>query len=102
MDGGAYAQVVAQFARRWFLGVRGDFIGVPSSSLTARTARGAVSLTWQGSEFARVRAYAELEKGNISFGDGSGSLLPALQPDWAPAVYLQIELSIGAHGAHPF
>ena len=101
-DGGAYAQVVAQFARRWFLGVRGDFIGVPSSSLTARTARGAVSLTWQGSEFARVRAYAELEKGNISFGDGSGSLLPALQPDWAPAVYLQIELSIGAHGAHPF
>ena len=101
-DGGAYAQVVAQFARRWFLGVRGDFIGVPSSSLTARTARGAVSLTWQGSEFARVRAYAELEKGNISFGVGSGSQLPPLQPDWAPDVYLQIELSIGAHGAHPF
>jgi len=104
-DGGAYAQAVAQFARRWFLGARGDFIGVPSNSVTARTARGAVSLTFQGSEFMRVRAYAELEKGNISFGDESipaGLFLPAVQPSWAPAAFLQLEISIGAHGAHPF
>src|SRR5438477_6403760 len=37
-DGGAYAQIVAQFARRWFVGLRGDLIGLPSSSVTARTA----------------------------------------------------------------
>src|SRR5438105_2369061 len=104
-DGGAYAQVVAQFARRWFLGLRGDFIGLPANSITARTARGAVSLTFQGSEFMRVRAYAELEKGGISFGDEAipaGVLLAPVQPSWAPAAFLQLEISIGAHGAHAF
>lgn len=104
-DGGAYAQVVGQFARRWFLGARGDFIGLPSSSVTARTSRGALSLTFQASEFARLRAYAELEKGNIAFGDPSipaGALIPAVTPSWAPAAFVQLEISIGAHGAHPF
>jgi hypothetical protein len=106
-DGGAYAQAVVQFARRWFLGLRGDLIGLPASSVLARTARGAVSLTFQGSEFMRIRAYVELEKANISFGDESvppGAVLPlpAVQPSWAPAAFLQLEISIGAHGAHPF
>jgi hypothetical protein len=104
-DGGAYAQVVVQFARQWFLGVRGDLIGLPEGQLTRRTARGAVSLTWQASEFARVRGYAELEKGNISEDVGSSpgpALLPAVSPSWAPAAFVQVEFSIGAHGAHPF
>ncbi|TMA27395.1 MAG: hypothetical protein E6J78_10355 [Deltaproteobacteria bacterium] len=102
-DGGAYGQAVVQFARRWFVGARGDLIGLPASSVTARTARGAVDLTFQGSEFMRIRAYAELEKGNISFADQSvGMLLPAVQPSWAPALFFQLEISIGAHGAHPF
>ena len=104
-DGGAYAQAVAQFARRWFLGLRGDFIGLLASPVLARTARGAVSLTFQGSEFMRIRSYVELEKGNISFGDESfppGGLLASVQPSWAPAAFLQLEISIGAHGAHPF
>ncbi len=64
-----------------------------------------MSLTFQGSEFMRIRAYAELEKGNISFGDESsppGALRLPAQPSWAPAVFLQLEISIGAHGAHPF
>jgi hypothetical protein len=99
-DGGAYAQIVSQFARRWFLGLRGDLIGMPSSSVTARTARGALSLTFQGSEFMRIRAYAEVEKGNLSFADAS--VVPVVTPDWAPAAFLQLEISIGAHGAHPF
>jgi len=99
-DGGAYAQIVAQFARRWFVGLRGDLIGLPSSSVTARTARGALSVTFQGSEFMRVRAYAEIEKGNLSFGDAT--VVPVVTPDWAPAAFLQLEISIGAHGAHPF
>ena len=99
-DGGAYAQIVAQFARRWFVGLRGDLIGLPSSSVTARTARGALSVTFQGSEFMRVRAYAEVEKGNLSFGDAT--VVPVVSPDWAPAAFLQLEISIGAHGAHAF
>ena len=99
-DGGAYAQIVAQFARRWFVGLRGDLIGLPSSSVTARTARGALSVTFQGSEFMRVRAYAEIEKGNLSFGDAT--VVPVVTRDWAAAAFLQLEISIGAHGAHPF
>src|SRR4051812_46959778 len=33
-DGGAYAQAVMQVARRWFIGLRGDLIGIPASSVT--------------------------------------------------------------------
>ena len=103
-DGGAYAQVVAQVARRWFIGLRGDLIGIPTSSVTARTARVGTSLTWQGSEFARVRLYAEAERANLASGGSvpGGALLPKVSPDWAPAAFLQLEFSIGAHGAHPF
>jgi hypothetical protein len=97
-DGGAYAQIVAQFARRWFLGVRGDIVGVPSSTILARTERVGTSLTFQASEFARIRGYLEAEHAGMS----SSALLPAVQPEWAPAAFLQLEISIGAHGAHPF
>jgi hypothetical protein len=96
-DGGGYAQIVAQFARRWFLGLRGDIVGAPSSSVLARTERVGASLTFQASEFARVRGYVEAEHAG-----GTSALLPQVQPQWAPAAYLQLEISIGAHGAHPF
>jgi hypothetical protein len=97
-DGGAYAQVVAQFARRWFLGLRGDIVGAPSSSVLGRTERVGTSLTFQASEFARVRGYLEAEHA----GSAPSALLPQALPEWAPAAYLQLEISIGAHGAHPF
>ena len=97
-DGGGYAQVVAQFARRWFLGIRGDLVGVPSSSTLARSERVGVSLTFQGSEFSRLRAYFEAEHAATP----SSAFLPQAQPQWAPAAYLQLEYSIGAHGAHPY
>src|SRR5438094_2713131 len=60
-DGGVYSQVVLQVARRWFLGLRGDVLGIPTSSSLGRTLRGAASITFQASEFARVRAYLEAE-----------------------------------------
>jgi hypothetical protein len=97
-DGGAYAQIVAQFARRWFAGIRGDVVGVPSSSVLARAERVGLVLTFQGSEFSRVRGYLEAEHATAP----SSAFLPQAQPQWAPAAYLQLEISIGAHGAHPY
>jgi hypothetical protein len=97
-DGGFYAQVVAQVSRRWFIGARVDLVGLPSSSVLARTQRYSGSLTFQASEFARVRGYAEIEVAS----DTSGTLLPYIAAATAPAAFLQLEISIGAHGAHPF
>jgi hypothetical protein len=97
-DGGAYAQIVAQFARRWFVGIRGDVVGVPSSSVLAPTERLGLMVTFQGSEFSRVRGYLEAEHAAAA----SSAFVPQAQPEWAPAAYLQLEISIGAHGAHPF
>jgi len=101
-DGGLYSQVVVQVARNWFVGVRGDVLGLPASSVLGSTQRGSVSLTWQGSEFARVRLYAETEH----VASGGGAFLPsaaaAAVPSTSFATYLQVEYSIGAHGAHPF
>ena len=97
-DGGLYSQVVVQVDRRWFLGVRGDLLGIPTSSILGGTTRGALSLTFQASEFARVRAYAEVEKA----GNSGGSLYPAAPVPTTLAAFLQLEISIGAHGAHAF
>ena len=104
-DGGLYSQIVAQVSRRWFVGVRGDLLGLPTSSVLARTAREAISLTFQPSEFARVRAYLEAEQANLAAGSGpvpAGQLIPTLTPGTAVAAFLQLEISIGAHGAHAF
>lgn len=97
-DGGLYGQVVAQVARRWFLGARYDLVGVPTSRVLARTQRWSASVTFQASEFARVRGYLELERA----GDVAGTLMPRIVAPDAPAAFLQLEISIGAHGAHPF
>ncbi|GAC1598757.1 MAG: hypothetical protein NVS4B10_09460 [Myxococcales bacterium] len=107
-DGGLYSQVVYQFDRRWFLGVRGDVLGLPASAALPSTLRGALSLTFQASEFARIRAYGELERLGTarSVPGGSFTLAPdslaAPSPRTTAAAYLQLEISIGAHGAHPF
>ena len=103
-DGGAYAQVVAQFARRWFVGLRGDVVGVPSSSVLARTERVGASLTFQASEFARLRAYLEMEHDpppQLAY-PRSFNVPEPIRPEWAPAAFMQLEISIGAHGAHPY
>lgn len=102
-DGGLYSQVVWQLSRRWLLGVRGDLIGLPTSTVLGRAIRGSTSLTFQASEFARVRGYLEAE--NTSQGSSvssQGQLIPAATPGTAVAAFLQLEVSIGAHGAHPF
>jgi hypothetical protein len=87
-EGGMYTQIVAQFARRWFLGVRGELMGIPSGAFVKREYAGAFSLTFQFSEFARVRLYGEVRKPTQFDVNGAG--------------FVQLEASIGAHGAHPF
>ena len=100
-DGGLYSQVVIQVARRWFLGIRGDVLGIPASSSLGRTVRGSTSVTFQMSEFARVRWYLEAEHVD-SWISVPGVSIPNVQLPDSVATFLQLEISIGAHGAHPF
>jgi hypothetical protein len=86
---------VLQLARQWIVGARFDVIGAPSSAVQQRVARLSASLTFVPSEFARLRVYAERE--NIP---PPGAYLFQGSDTWAG--YLQLEVAIGAHGAHPF
>jgi hypothetical protein len=100
-DGGLYTQVVIQVARRWFLGARADVLGVPASSSLGRIFRGSTSITFQMSEFARARWYLEGEHVE-SWVSVPGVAIPTVQPPDSISTFLQLEISIGAHGAHPF
>jgi hypothetical protein len=101
-DGGLYSQVVIQLARRFFLGLRLDWLGLPTSLAMPRTTRETASFTFQMSEFARLRleAYAD------QFGPRAAA--DALYPQPAhdgtagQGLLMQLEISIGAHGAHAF
>jgi hypothetical protein len=88
IDGGLYTQLVVQLARRWSVGVREDILGLPSSAAQTRVLRTGASLTFAFSEFARLRWYGEVEH--------PFAVATTL------ATFLQLEISIGAHGAHPF
>jgi hypothetical protein len=96
-EGGLYTQIVAQFARRWFLGIRGEVIGAPYGAIVTPEYAGALSLTCQFSEFARLRLYGEMRV--IGHRDASGAVSSYINTG---AAFLQLEASIGAHGAHPF
>jgi hypothetical protein len=50
-----------------------------------------------------VRGYLEAENTGIGSNvSAAGQLIPAANPGTAVAAFLQLEISIGAHGAHPF
>ncbi len=87
LDGGAYAQLVAQIARRWQAGVRFDLLGLPESELIHRAARLSGMFQIAPSEFSRVR---------LQYFRG----LAAAAPE--QGLMLLLEYSIGAHGAHPY
>ena len=101
-DGAFYTQLVARLSRSWKAGVRIEAVGAPSSPVLAPAQRVGLSITFEPSEFARVRAYADLEHsaGLPEAARGSNAFPPVAE--WAPAAMLQVELSIGAHGAHSF
>jgi hypothetical protein len=88
LEGGGYTQLVAQLARRWYLGARGEILGLPAGNNVGREYAAAASLTWALSEFARARLYGEGRWPDPGTGRYAG--------------FLQLEAAIGAHGAHPF
>ena len=88
LEGGLYSQIVIQMARRWFLGLRGEVLGIPSGDNVTREYGAATSLTLFLSEFFQMRAYGEAR-------------FPAGRPAQGTA-FLQLQAAIGAHGAHPF
>src|SRR5262249_47350131 len=86
-DGAFYAQLVAQVDRRLRLGARLDLVGYPQAAL-AKAVVASASVAFLPTEFSRVRlTYAHDEP---SAGKNNDSL------------FLQVEATIGAHGAHPF
>jgi hypothetical protein len=79
---------VFQFARRWYVGARFDVTGLPSGAQLPRRYGYAGSLTFAPSEFSRFRLYAQ---------ELTGAGAPS-----TTVGFLQAEISMGAHGAHPY
>jgi hypothetical protein len=84
---GFYTAADYQFAQRWFAGVRFDSADHPDDpSLTDRGA--SLTLTFWPSEFSQLRAQGR----RIRYGNG-----PTVNE-----LLMQVQFSIGAHGAHSF
>jgi hypothetical protein len=95
---GLYAQAVYGFAPKWTAGLRYDVLGLTNkvsggeSEDFASSDRWTLNLTWNLSEFSRLRAqYAH-----------SDVLVAADERERFDAFYLQFLMSLGTHGAHVF
>jgi hypothetical protein len=84
---GGYAYLEYQFARRWSAGVRGDYSQRADAAALHDTG-GSLVLTYWPSEFSQVRGQYR----HTRFGEGQT----------ANELLLQLQFSIGAHGAHAF
>jgi hypothetical protein len=98
LEGGLYSQLVVQTHRRWYLGLRGELMGIPSGDNVKREYAGAGSVTWGLSEFSRIRLYGEVRYGHRFLPTDASARANRV----SGAAFLQLEASIGAHGAHPF
>ena len=84
---GFYALGEYQFARRWYVGARGDRSGrVVDSGLT--DSGGSVFVTFWPTEFSQIRGQYR----RINFAEGVN----------ANEFLFQVNFAIGAHGAHVF
>ena len=72
-----------------------DILGLTASEVQPRVSRNSLSLTFVASEYARLRAYIERESKPTE-----SQLFFLGPPNWAG--YLQLEIAIGAHGAHVY
>ncbi len=86
-DGGFYSYVDYQFLKRWHAGIRYDQAGLPQNTI-AREFRITPALTFNPTEFTRIRTQYEYDK------------VTRMNP--VHAAFLQLEFSMGPHGAHPF
>jgi hypothetical protein len=98
LEGGLYTQLVFQVHRRWFLGVRGEIDGIPSGDQVQREYAASGSVTWQLSEFSRIRLYGEVRVPD----KGASNPTPPQPTSTYGDAFIQFEVAIGAHGAHPF
>ena len=94
-DGGLYTQLVAQVARRWLVGVREDLLG---ATLDRVPAPHPAHLAQRHLPLQRVRPPARVRRAGDHRAAGPGLLLRSA----GLAAYLQLEVSMGAHGAHAF
>jgi len=84
---GFYTSADYQFARRWFVGGRVDRSDRPfDASLTDKG--GSLVLTYWPSEFAQLRGQYRFTRYAQNFD--------------AHEAFIQLQFSLGAHGAHPF
>lgn len=87
-EGAGYTEPVVQVARRWYLGARFDLVGLPAGGAVPRRYGFSGSVTFAPTEFSRIRAYLQ----EITGPGINGSTV----------AFLQTEISLGAHGAHPY
>lgn len=95
---GLYAQAVYGFAPKWNVGLRYDILGItntldsPAKEDFGSSDRWTVDVTWDLSEFSRLRA---------QYATSNVLVLPGERERFG-AFYLQFLMSLGAHGAHGF
>ncbi len=94
---GLYAQATYGVAPRWTVGGRVDVVGltdrietVSGSTSDGRSRRYSAALTFNPTEFSRLRA--QYNAGEVRKGDRHTF----------QQVYVQFQMSLGAHGAHRF
>ena len=107
-QGGAYAWLVRRFDASWEAAIRGDLLGLPDGTIhgspsleggrapflePASQYRVGAAVSFYPSEFQRIRVQA-----NYDFGiETAGVNARGVQE-----YFLQYQLVMGAHGAHPF
>ena len=96
---GLYAQATYGFAPKWTAGLRYDVLGLTTNQVRdtlsedfGSSDRWTLALTWNLSEFSRLRA--QYARNDILVEPGERERFDAF--------YLQFLMSLGAHGAHPF
>ncbi len=87
VEGGAYSQIVWQFARRWEVGIRGERIGLPSEGF--RQWGISPAITFVATEFFHLRGQY-----NWIHTDGVAKE--------QHEAFLQMQFNMGPHGAHSF
>ncbi|RCK77650.1 MAG: Zinc-regulated TonB-dependent outer membrane receptor [Ignavibacteriae bacterium] len=100
---GLYSQIVYKFAKRWRFGARYEFLennflrlNNISEKLPSYLPRYSAMIDFNPTEFSRIRFQYTYDRSRYLLEDLNYSIKAIHQ------ITLQINLSIGAHGAHPF